>query len=160
MGLGHQHHWVKAKSGDLKNLMHTVAGSKAAGPNPRSPTPKPDDLARAMRIELKDGAELPSPIDRNGSDSDDSDNELDSPRPVVVTVLPMIHGLEANGRARAHAVLYGKGSLSSDKSSLKFKGIISDYPWPNILELVTFTGQPARKDSQYNSMCWNALSTQ
>jgi hypothetical protein len=64
----------EAKSGDLKNLMH-----KAAGPNPRSqrsPTPKADDLARAMRIELKDGAELPSPIDRDGADSDDSDDAL------------------------------------------------------------------------------------
>jgi hypothetical protein len=75
-----------------------------------------------LRIELKDGAELPSPIDRDDADSADSDDELESPRPVFVTVLPMIHGLETNGRARAHAVLYDKGSLSSDRSSLKFKG--------------------------------------
>ena len=62
------------------------------------------------------------------SDSDDSDNGHRSEE-LVVTVYPVVHNLEGNGRARAHAVMYANKTspMTSAQATAAFNGIIKDY---------------------------------
>ena len=89
----------------------------------RSPTPAIGSLRRT------------GPIDNDtDSDSDDSDCGHHSPRrkvedELVVTIYPVVHNLEGNGRARAHAVMYANKTspMTSAQATAAFNGIIKDY---------------------------------
>ena len=95
------------------------SGSKSS----RSPTPAIGSLRRS------------GPIDNDtDSDSDDSDCGHRSPRrkvedELVVTIYPVVHNLEGNGRARAHAVMYANKTspMTSAQATAAFNGIIKDY---------------------------------
>ena len=47
----------------------------------------------------------------------------------MVTVYPVVHKLEGNGRARAHAVMYANKTspMTSAQATAAFNGIIKDY---------------------------------
>ena len=78
---------------------------------------------------------LHSPV-ANDSDSDSDDSDIGQRSPhrekeaeLVITVHPVVHNLEGNGRARAHAVMFANKTspMTSAQATAAFNGIIKDY---------------------------------